>query len=608
MNNQKILVYDLETTDVDPTKAIPVLAGFMSSETPEWIWTSNIEEMSAIINAHDVIVGYNIRDYDNEIMKRYGVMFRGKIIIDLMNILHGGGFGNDLGRKGIVTTPEGVHLGTILHGKSLAETTKCLGGPLKIGDFDYNLFKKSFGDLTDAQQTEALEYLKADLDATKYIYEYLENFFEFVKSGGEEIDGEFRRFMTDEQVRKKHYLTASTASMVYKIICNLAGEQERYGNGQAEPYGGGFVAVPTQEVAEGDIYCLDYNSLYPHIMMMCNLYGAIGYNYEDIPVWQGEGISQTEGKYDKSDLAPVGRVLKRLYSRRLEYKKDKNAKEYTIKIIINTIYGLLGNPAFVSVSNYTAAADCTRLGRQWVNAARLHFAEHGYNVLYTDTDSVYLADPFHNQAKLMEVRDKHIKDIKSSVPFPQDTFDMGVDDEISYMAFFKAHDGTLLKKNYLYVTKAGKLKVKGMQIIKSTCTPLAKHIFERFISPEILSNSRGQKMRHKWQRSQIEQWIEEALKEDITLASVFFKCRTPESYKLASQIQAQIANHVLYGEGQHNMIKLKVPHEKGAGTQQNYVGVQFAEEIKLGQIDLTKTWNELAPFIEETQQTLEGFW
>ncbi len=73
--------------------------------------------------------------------------------------------------------------------------------------------------------------------------------------------------------------------------------------------------------------------------------------------------------------------------KRLEYKKEKDERQYTI-------YGLLGNPAFASVSDFTAASDCTHLGRQWVNAARLHFAENGYAVLYTDTDSGYLVDPF----------------------------------------------------------------------------------------------------------------------------------------------------------------------------------------------------------------------
>jgi len=345
---------------------------------------------------------------------------------------------------------------------------------------------------------------------------------------------------------------------------------------------------------------LTHNSLYPHIMMQANLYGFANIDNLDI-VWKGEGISYTEGSYFKDKLAPVGKVLQQLYQKRLEYKKQKDERQYTIKIIINTIYGLLGNPSFASVSNFTAAADCTRLGRQWVNAARLHFSEHGYNVLYTDTDSVYLEDPFHNKKKLLEIKDKHIQDVKKSIPFPQDTFDMGVDDEIRMMHFFTGPNGDLLKKNYLYVTQSGKLKIKGMQIIKSTATPLGKKVFEKYIKPEILADNQVKHPKYK-----IQEWIEAELKQDLGLATVFFKVRAFDDYKNPSQIQAQIAKE--YGEGQYNMIKLKQPHVKGVGANKNYVWDKFKDEIKLSMIDLDKTWSELTPFIEETQHSLDRFW
>ena len=241
-NKQKILIYDLETDSIDATKAIPQLMGCKSSISDEFIWTSNIQEMVALINDADIIVGYNNKEYDDIIMQRYGAIFRGKINIDLMQIIHGKGFGNDLGRKGIITTKDGTHLASILHGKSLANTTKALDGPLKVGDFDYELFKQKFDTLTTAQKKVALEYLEADIEATEYIYKYLEEYFADFRDGGITIDGEFRPFMTETQIQKKQYLTASTAAWTYKTLCNLAGLEERYNNAEHEGYGGGFVA------------------------------------------------------------------------------------------------------------------------------------------------------------------------------------------------------------------------------------------------------------------------------------------------------------------------------------------------------------------------------
>lgn len=595
MEKQKIVVFDIEASSADPLKAVPTLMGLESSEDEGFQYTTDVKEFIEVLHNHDVIVGWNIKGYDIPILNRYGFSTRGKIIIDMMEIINGKGFGNDMGRKSIMQTPDGTHLGTILFSKSMDKCCEALDGPRKLtGDVDYNWFKVPFVTLSQEIKDKAIAYLKRDIEMSTYIYKYLEEFFEDFRNGGITMDGEFKPFMTEEQQFKKIYLTASSAAFTYKALCNLAGVEEKYQNVDPVPYGGGFVAVPTQMKCVGRIYCLDYNSLYPHIMMMLNLYGPNG-------DWQGQGISETIGKYFSDELAPVGRVLKELYGKRTEYKKNKDERQYTIKIIINTIYGLLGNPAFASVFNPTAAADCTRIGRQWVNAARLHFAELGYNVLYTDTDSVYLEDVYNNEKRLLEARDKHIEDIKKSVPFPQDTFDMGIDDRIRLMHFFPGSDGTLLKKNYLYVTQEGKLKIKGMQIMKSTATPLGKKVFNDYIKPHIIESNKV-----RFQKSEIERWIETELKADIGLATVFYKVRAPQDYKNPSQIQAQISS--AYGEGQYRMIKTKQAHVKGVGSQSNYVWDKFKDEVKLSQIDLSKTWSELSPFIEETQNTLDQFW
>lgn len=594
----KTLIYDLETTSTDVNKATPVLMGFVSSDNPIFQFTDNVDEMIDLIHAHDIIIGYNNDEYDDIIMKKHGAKMYGKVIVDLMKIIHGKGFGNDLGRKQIITLPEG-RLADVVQGKSLDELTKALKGPEKIGEFDYNLFKKPFKTLTKEQQDECIAYLKRDIEATEHIYNFLEDYFKNFRTNGLEIDGEFRPFLKPENIEKKHYLTSSTASLTYKIICNLAGIEERYGDSEKQDYGGGFVALPSRESSTGRIYCLDYNSLYPHIMIQANLYGRLEKD-ESKTHWKGEGICETKGIYSKVQH-PVGRVLEEMFKRRVEYKKKKDERQYTLKIILNTVYGLLGNPVFASVSDYTAAADCTRLGRQWVNAARLHFAENGYEVLYTDTDSVYLRDPFNDEKKLLEVKDQHINDIKSRVPFPVDTFDMGIDDRIKYIAFFK-HGDTFKKKHYIYVTNEDKFVMKGIALVKSDSTALGKKVFNTYIKPTIVKDSK-----HKFQKSQITEWIQTELEKDISLASRLYKVKDAETYKNDFQIQAQIANHPEYGPGNHKILKLTGPHEKGCGKQANYVGVQFADQIRITQLDLSKTWSELDNFIEETQQTLGGF-
>ncbi len=575
---KSILIYDLETTDYNPATAEPKIMGCMSTKWKGFKYTTDVEEMVKLIHEHDIIVGYNSKGYDNVIMERYGASFRYKPQVDLYEIADK--------RKAVIKVG-GKMLSSLLTNRSMDKLCEVLSGPAKLkGDVDYDWFKVDFTTLTADIQKKALAYLERDIEMTSFLYDWFEDYF-----------ADFKEYLPKKQVENKQYLTASVASYTYKVLCNLAGVKEAYADDDPQEYGGGFVALPTQLEAEGDIYCLDYNSLYPHIMMMCNLYG----NVENGRGWRGNGINATEGFYDDKKLAPVGQVLKDLYSKRLEYKVKKSSKEYTVKIIINTIYGLLGKSVFKSVSNFKAAADCTRLGRQWVRAARLHFKENGYDVLYTDTDSVYLRDPHMDLPRLLKVKDKHIADIKAGVPFPVDTFDMGIDDEIQYMRFVKSGD-TFLKKNYLYLTKGGSVKVKGMQLIKSSATPLGREIFAEIIKPDIIENHNSQ-----YNHAQIVQWIFTRLQADKAKMAVLFKAKEAHMYKNANQLQRRIAEHELYGPGEHKFIKVHQKHLKGVGRNQNYVGVQFVDEIPTHQIVVTKVLTELAPFITNTQKTLEGW-
>lgn len=584
----KILIYDLETDSVDPLTAEPKLGGFKSSEFEGFKYSTSIKEMCQLINSHDIIVGYNIKKYDNIIMQRYGASFFGKILIDMYEIADK--------RKMIMKLKGQGQLNTLLTNRSLDMLVKVLGGPKKlIDDVDYNWFKSDFHTLPKDIQEKAVKYLEADIEATEFVYNYFEEYF-----------AGFKEYMTDEQIRKKQYLTSSTASYAYKVLCNLAGIDEEYGDDEPTNYGGGFVALPTVEEISGNLYCLDFSSLYPHIMMMCNLYGRVtDGNPHGRPVWRGTGISYTKGEYYADEMAPVGKVLRDLYNKRLQYKAAKDSREYTIKIIINTIYGLLGKSVFKSVNDWVAAADCTRVGRQWIKHAREHFMRNGYESIYTDTDSVYINDIYDDKERMLRVKDEIIKNIFDSVAFKEDTFDMTIDDEIDYMQFVKNPNGEMLKKNYLYVTKPtdehpnGEVKVKGFQIIKGNASNIGKLVYSRFIVPKLLSDRQG-----KFKKSQILQWIYKILNEDISNAAVQFKVKDAELYKLPTQVQRMIAEHPDYGPGQHMMIKVREPHPKGCGVNKNYVGTQFKDQIKVWQIVLDKPINEMYPFIQDEQDLL----
>jgi len=418
---------------------------------------------------------------------------------------------------------------------------------------------------------------------------------------------------------------------------------------------------------------LTHNSLYPHIMIQCNLYAR---NKNSAEGWNGGGKWEVEGFYDDKNLSRVGQLIKSWYYLRLKYKRQfvledgsiekmyddkkgtsaldhvgkkyfsvhqdsggqiklelsemtkekaeeyialakggKDVKEYTIKIIINTIYGILNNAYYKLVYDLMAGGDCTRIGRQWTKHARKTFREAGYKVIYTDTDSWYILDHLNDKKKMMEVNKKVIDDIKASVPFPQLTFDAGIDDEIKYMFFFKGTKSEekdsdsemdeddiinkpkgFMKKNYIYVTKENKVTIKNLGIKKKNISAISKVIFWEHLVPQIKGEGKI-----KFYRTEIENLMKRLLRENLSLAYMRKEVGPMSQYKKSTTgIQAQISK--AYGPGIHFLIPNK--RNIGIGKKVKYCSVEEFKkyDMDISDIDLTNFWKELNYFVKPKKE------
>jgi DNA polymerase elongation subunit (family B) len=345
-------------------------------------------------------------------------------------------------------------------------------------------------------------------------------------------------------------------------------------------------------------------------MMMANLYGRKKSNeLNDRPIWTGGGVWKVSGVYYADDMHPVGKLIKKWFGDRLAYKKAGDKREYTIKIILNTLYGILDNPYYIRVYDKVAAADCTSLGRQWIKYARKVFRDKGYTILYTDTDSLYIQDPFKDKDKVVKIKQEIIEYIKSTVAFPQETFTLVLENEIEHMFFFKGNKieeaddemeqddfinrmKGLMKKNYIYVTKEKDVIIKNLGIRKKSNTPLSKKIFWEYLVPKIKD---GQ---IKFSKTYIKNLINELLQKDISLMTLRKDVDTYESYaKSKTSLPAQIA--LKYGSG----IWFLIPNIKnlGVGKGKSYCTVEEFNKhnLKYTDIDLSNVWNELEYFIKE---------
>lgn len=561
------LIYDIETTALDPRKGRIKRVGFWSYKYNKYIATSDLKEVSRIINDHDVIIGYNNKEFDNKWLNVHGVRTL-PFTLDLYVVM----------KKRIALFKERF--------EDLKLDTVCdvlnLGRKLGV---DKNIVCGE--NETEEEKKKLDEYLKQDIMITKGLYEYLEKRFE-----------SFKDHLSDKDVASYKHLTTSPGSFAYKAICRITGLEEIYADGHFKKvkYKGAFVKEPKDEAVKGKIFCLDFNSAYPHAYIMQNLYTKAEENETNI--YSENKIYKLLGKYNTVKLGKIEQALLNIYKQRIEYKRLNDPREYGNKIISNVFYGDSGNPKFVSIFNVNTVTDCTHSVQEWIKLVIKTYEEHGYHVIYGDSDSVFILDHLDNEQKVMEIKDQIIKKIKDNMPFPQDTFDMGIDERIKAMFFFKDKKGLKeKKKHYLYITEDDRLIVKGLNVIKRNATKLSKKIL-RILEPQIIKN-----VDCRFNKSYIKKLIEEELTKDIGLAVVRFEVKDTRAYKDPNGIHATISKE--FGAGIHRLVKNKM---FGIGKGVKYCTEKEAKRLKFNDLDLTSVWSELEPFVKEPEVKSLNSW
>jgi len=295
--NQDTIIYDTENWHSDPDNINYKngqfrFFGWYSYKDNKYYVTREINVIQEVINKFKLLVGFNNKEYDNNLLKRYGINFDYKIQLDLMQVLKPRDkFGKH--RCGIIIR-DGKSMFDTIDGYSMEKVAKWLKlDDLKQEDFNYNILEKE--EYTEEELKYIYKYLKQDLVVTRKIFEFLENYFSTM-----------RPFLSKKDQDKKEYIRATTAVYAYKVLCNYTGIKEEYTNGLKQDFKGAFVYQPKKNEYRGSIYCLDFASLYPHIFIQCNLFSRLT-NSED--GWNGGGFWITQGVYDDKEQGIKSKVL-----------------------------------------------------------------------------------------------------------------------------------------------------------------------------------------------------------------------------------------------------------------------------------------------------------
>jgi DNA polymerase, archaea type len=224
-------------------------------------------------------------------------------------------------------------------------------------------------------------------------------------------------------------------------------------------YRGGLVIEPVEGI-HFNVTIADFASLYPSIIKVRNL------SYETVRCVHEECKSNTIPdtnhwactKYNGLTSMLIGslRDLRVNYYKSLAKKaKTQDQKEqYTVvsqalKVILNASYGVMGAEIF-PLYFLPAAEATTAIGRHIIMETIKKCQEIGIQVLYSDTDSLFIKNPTPEQIN------KVIEEAKKD-----HGVELEIDKEYRYVVLSNR------KKNYLGVTKDGKVDVKGLTGKKS---------------------------------------------------------------------------------------------------------------------------------------------
>ncbi len=237
-------------------------------------------------------------------------------------------------------------------------------------------------------------------------------------------------------------------------------------------YEGAYVHEPKPGIFE-NIVVYDFRSLYPSIIVSHNICPTTIFcdcckdGYKTPPIG-GKSFS-----FCKKHKGFVPSLLDDLINRRMRIKeilkkihKDDvdytilSARSYAIKTIANAIYGYFG---FARSRWYCleCAASITAWGRYYIKNVIEQAKKYGFNVLYADTDSLFIS----LDNKKLEEAEKFIENINKNLP--------GVM-ELEFQGFYTRGIFVAAKKRYALADMNGNLIIKGLEWVRRDWSKIAK--------------------------------------------------------------------------------------------------------------------------------------
>lgn len=244
---------------------------------------------------------------------------------------------------------------------------------------------------------------------------------------------------------------------------------------QQTTYKGGFVKEPEIGLHRG-IAVVDFASLYPSIIatynistetLNCSCCKERGYKVPGFPYWfcvNQRGFESLAIEELLKDRLKLKSQLKTIDPNSREYF-NLDTKQRALKTIVNASYGYYAYPASRWYKR-ECAESIAAIGRYWIKKVLEKAEERGFHPIYGDTDSAFLKV---NERK--EELEKFLSEINEELPGV-----MRLDLEDYYLKglFVPKEAGGTAKKRYALLDEKGKLKIRGLEIIRRDLSKYAR--------------------------------------------------------------------------------------------------------------------------------------
>jgi len=254
-----------------------------------------------------------------------------------------------------------------------------------------------------------------------------------------------------------------------------------------QTYVGAYVVEPKKGIYD-NIILFDFRSLYPSIITSYNIDCS---TIDCKCCSNGEYISPTGHHFCTKRNGFIPEVLRSLIKRRMGVKKklkeEKNpekrnlldVEQHALKLLANSMYGYFGFPRARWYSRECAEA-IAALGRQYIHQTIEKAKENKFEVIYGDTDSVYLTLK-GKKSKEEILRMANILLNKINRDLPEDM-------ELEFEGFY-SRGIFITKKRYALMDEHGMLTVKGLETKRRDWANIAKDTQERVLNALLKDNN-----------------------------------------------------------------------------------------------------------------------